>query len=156
MAKGPLARQRAVRALAEGATPSLELLADAANRSLRCLKVQAVREGWNLEQGREVDLHSRIKPIIDKLLDKLEAVSDRAAEGEGRMERTEIDAVLTMLRAIDKINEIQRPEEAAAKKQARNDETLAAVLERINKRIIYLARELADQMVAQERVAAGR
>lgn len=151
MAKGPLARQRALRALAEGARPSLDLLADASNRSLRCLRVQAAREQWKLEPGHEVDIHSRIKPIVDKLLDKLEAVST----GEGRMERPEIDAVLTMLRAIDKINEIQRPEEAAAKKQVRSDETLAAVLERINKRIVTLARELADQMVAQDRAAAG-
>lgn len=154
MAKRPIARLRALRALAEGAHPSIELLADATSRSPRCLRLLAIREQWNLDRVSNADIHSRIKPIVSKLLDKLEAVSERAAEDEGRMERGEIDAVLTMLRAIDKINEIQRPEEAVAKKQKQDDEDLATVLERINERIIALARALADQMVAQDRAAA--
>lgn len=154
MVKRPIARLRALRALAEGAHPSIELLADVSGRSPRCLRLLAVREEWNLTPAASADIHNRIRPIVSKLLDKLEAVSERAAEEEGRMERGEIDAVLTMLRAIDKINEIQRPEEAVAKKQKQDDEDLATVLERINERIIALARALADQMVAQDRAAA--
>lgn len=151
-----VSRNRALRALAEGARPTFQLLAAVSGRTVRAMELRARREGWRLCTAAIDDVHGRIRPIVARLLDKLEAVSAKGTDLEGRIERAEIDAVLTMLRAIDKIAELQRPEEAAANKQKEDDETLAAALERINRRILQLARELAAQMAGQEPVVAGR
>ncbi len=156
MMRRPSASARALRALAEGARPTLELLADAANRSHQAVRSQAEREGWRLDRAHEVDFAARVRPIVEGLVDRIEAVCRRAEEEEqGKIDKAELDGIVAMVRALEKIGEYHtRPEEAAAKNQRRRDEDLAAVLGRINDRIIHLARELAAQMVAEHNRAA--
>lgn len=154
--RGPLSRTRAIRALAEGAKPTLDLIADATGRALAGLRREAERDGWALDRVPPEDFAQRIRPILANLVAKAEALARRAAEEGGKIDRAEIDGVLAMVRALEKIAEFARPEEAAREKQIRRDEDLAAVLQRLNERIIHLARELAAQLVADSSGPDGR
>ncbi len=156
MSPRPLARAKAIRALAERARPTLELLSDATGRSLTRLRSKALRENWNLDDDTGANVEARIRPIIATLLDQIEKMSERAAQEGGSFERSEIEGVFSMVRALDKISDFTRPEEAAKNEQKREDEELAAVLDRINERIIELARALAAQMVEQRCGDSGR
>ena len=160
MIRRPTARDRALRALAEGAVPTLDLLADASARSARMLKYQAQREGWALERAPQEDVAQRIRITAALLLNKVEALGRAAMEEGGKINKAEIDGLIAMIRGLDKIGEIMRPEEAAKENQIRHDEELAAVLDRINDRILELAREFAAEMGADqcgaERGVAGR
>jgi hypothetical protein len=155
MLQRPLARQRALRALAEGAKPTLDLLADASSRSLRSLERDAEREGWALERAPIEDIVGRIRDIAARLLDQVEALTRAAAENGGKIEKGKVDAIVTLVRSLDKIGEIMRPEEVVKENQIRRDEKLADVLDRINNRILELARELAEKMVEQRGRAGG-
>lgn len=151
MSKRPLARAMAIRALAERARPTLELLSDATGRSLTRLKSTAFRDNWNMGDDAAENFEARIRPIISTLLDQIEKMSERAAQEGGSFARSEVEGVFSMVRALDKISDFTRPEEVAKNEQKREDEELAAVLDRINERIIELARALAAQMVEQGR-----
>jgi len=149
MSKRPLARAMAIRALAERARPTLELLSDATGRSLTRLRSTAFRDNWNLDDDPAANFEARIRPIIATLLDQIEKMSERAAQEGGSFARSEVEGVFSMVRALDKISDFTRPEEVAKNEQKREDEELAAVLDHINERIIELARALAAQMVEQ-------
>ncbi len=155
MPEKPLARNRALRALAEGAKVTLDLLADVSGRSLRTLGYQAEREGWALDRAPQEDVTERVRSIAAILLDKVETLGRAALEEGNRINKAEVDGIIAMIRGLEKVGEIMRPEQVAKENQIRQDEKLATVLERINDRIIELASELADQMVAA-RGGAGR
>ncbi|MDQ6436876.1 hypothetical protein RB623_22735 [Mesorhizobium sp. LHD-90] len=145
-ANRPLSRQRALRMLAEGAKPTLELLADASARSLRTLRADAKKEGWAIGREPEPDIGARLRAMATGLLDKVEALQDG---DDGKNDRQEIDTLLAMIRGLEKIDEILRSEESARENQIRRDEDLADVLDRVNERIVRLAKEFAAAMVAQ-------
>jgi hypothetical protein len=144
----PLARQRALRALAEGAKPTLDILADASGRSLRMLRYDAEREGWDLERAPQEDVAARVRAIAANLLSTVEALASDAMENGGRIDKADLDGIVATIRGLEKIGEIMRPEDAAKENQVRQDEDLATVLERVNERIIELAQELAAQLGA--------
>lgn len=157
----PNAKQRALRALAEGATATLDLLADASGRSLRMLRYQAEEEGWALDRAPQEDVAGRVRSIAAVLLDRVEVLGRTAVEEGGRIDRTEIDGIIAIIRGLDKIDEIMRPNEAAKENQIKENEDLAAVLERINERIVELAKDFAAEMDPCEcgsgrRLAAAR
>ncbi|MFI0846905.1 hypothetical protein [Mesorhizobium sp. IMUNJ 23232] len=147
--KRPLARQRALRLLAEGAKPTLELLADASTLSVRTLRADAEREGWQLDREPEPDILARVRAISLGLLGKVEAVQAASLEEGKKIDKQEIDAMLAMIRGVEKIDEIMRSDEAAKGNQIRNDEDVADTLDRINERIVQLAMEIAAGMVAR-------
>ena len=90
-----------------------------------------------------------------QLLGRLEALGNSAGEGGKCISKTEIDGIIAMVRGLDKIGEIMRPDEAAKENQIGSDEDVAAVLQLVNDRIIALARELAASLVAQGWGAEG-
>lgn len=141
----PLAKDRALRALAEGAKPSLDLLADVSGRSLKMLRREAERDGWRIDENPLHDYEARIAVLAGALLERMEEMAKGAAEDGGRIVKTEIDGMIALVRGIEKICEIMRPMLVA--KENKNDEDLAEVLDRINERIIELAEELAKTMV---------
>ena len=169
------ARDSALRALAEGARPTLELLADVSGRSHERLKALAEREGWMLDRFAPDEIAERIRAISEALLARVEGLAQfqqrrdavlrpelrdgrKALEEGGRIEKGEIEAIIGIIRSLEKIGEIMRTgaEAPAAKEnQKRQDEDLAATLDRIDRRMVELARELAAQMVAAE-CRAGR
>ena len=150
MTRKPLARYWAVRALAERARPTLDLLADASGLSLTQLRRTAEREGWALDRAPLDDVAERLRVIAAGLLARAEAIAGALSEEGGKIDKAEIDALLVLIRSLEKIGEIMRPQEADKEKQIKQDEDLAAVLRHIDDRIVELARELAAQMVAKE------
>jgi hypothetical protein len=152
------ARDGALRALAEGARPTLALLSDVSGRSHDRLKATAEREGWALDRFAPGDIVNRIRAVTEPLLTHVEALGRKALEEGGRVEKGEIEAIIGIIRSLEKIGEIMRPgadAPAAKENQIRQDEDMAATLDRINGRMVELARELAAQMVAEE-CRAGR
>ena len=145
----PLSQRRALRALAEGARPTLELLADASGRSPRTLALEAERDGWALDRAPQEDVAERVRIIAGMLLERVEAVGRAALEEGGKINKAEIDGIIALIKGLDKIDEIMRPEEAAKEKQVRRDENLANVLQRINARIVELAKAFAAQLDAE-------
>ena len=148
-ANKPLARQRALRMLAEGAKPTLELLADASSLSLKTLRADAEREGWRLDREPDLDILGRVRAIATGLLDKVEALQVASLEEGKKIDKQEIDAMLAMIRGVEKIDEIMRPGAAGREDQIKNDEDIADTLDRINERIVQLATEIAAEMVAR-------
>lgn len=143
-------RREALRALAEGAPPTFEILADATGRSFEAIERMAERDGWNLSRRQAGDdFRQRIRPIVAKLFDKVEAISGKATEDGGTIVRTEIDGVLAMIRAIEKIADFDGSEDPSARSQTTEHEDMATVLERLNRRIVDLASELAARMAAE-------
>lgn len=149
----PLARQRALRALAEGARPTLELLSAVSGLSVRGLRGDAEKEGWALVGEPKEDVSDRLRALASALLDRVEALGLSATVEGGRIDKGKIDAIMAMIRGLDKIGEIMRPGDGAAKEnQIRQDEDLAKVLRRINDKILELATEIAGEICA----GAGR
>lgn len=141
-------RHRAQRALAEGTDISLERIAEACGRSAKGLRTQAGREGWALREAPGQDVAGRVRQVAGQLLGRLEALGNSAGEGGKGISKTEIDGIIAMVRGLDKIGEIMRPDEAAKENQIGSDEDVAAALQAINDRIVALARELAACLVA--------
>jgi hypothetical protein len=149
------AKRAALRALAEGASPSLALLADASGCLLDTVQALAARDEWKWAGADGGDVARRVRAVAGDLLVRVEALGRKALQKTGKVDRTEIDSIVAVIRGLDKIGEIMRPDEAAKENQIGHDEELAAILERIDRRIVELARDLAAQMAARERGLQG-
>ena len=146
----PLTQRRALRALAEGARPTMELLADASGRSARTLALEAARDKWALDRAPQEDIAERVRAIARPLLERLETLGRAAVEEGGKIDKAEIETIVALVRGLDRIDIFMRPpEEIAKEKQIRRDENLADVLQRINDRIVALAKEFAAGLGAQ-------
>lgn len=145
------ARDHAMRLLAEGRRADFALLADVTGLSVKWLMQKAAREGWQVNRLSAEDVEARVRTLNIAALGQLEALARSAEKKGGRIEKAEIDALITLIKGADAVGDNMRPEEAAKKDQIQKDEELATVLERINARIVELARALAAQLVAGER-----
>lgn len=145
------AKRRALRALAEGTRPTLALLADVSGCLPATIKALSEHDGWNWTGADGKEVAQRVRAIAGDLLVRVETLGRGALAEGGKVDRTEIDSLVAMIRGLDKIGEIMRPDEAAKENQIRQDEDLAAILERIDRRIVELARAFAAQLVAGER-----
>jgi hypothetical protein len=143
----PLAKRRALRALAEGARATLDLLADVSGRSVRILRIDAEREGWQLDGSPLGDIEERLRALGAMLLEQMEAAVRRSTEEGGKIDKTEVDAMTALVRGIEKVGEILRP--LAVANEKKKDEDLARLLDRIDERIIELAKQLAIKMVEE-------
>jgi hypothetical protein len=149
------AKRSALRALAGGAAPTLALLADASGCLPATVQGLAEKDGWNWAGAESDDVARRVRVIAGDLLARVEALGRTALEAGGKIDRTEIDSIVAMIRGLDKIGEIMRPGEAAKENRIGDDEELAALLERIDRRIMELARDFAAQLVAGESGLCG-
>jgi hypothetical protein len=146
MKRKPLAEWRAMRALLEGARPTVELVAQATARSARSLELAAEREGWRIDRMPEENIGEKLRGVIALLVERVEALGRKALEEGARIDKSEIDGLLSIIKGLDKVAEITRTEESAKQKQISRDEDLADVLTQINQRIIEFAQELAQEM----------
>lgn len=76
---------------------------------------------------------------------RVSTVISRAERGS-RIHKADIDALVAMMRMMERWEALAK--ERVKQEQAQSDEDLAAVLARINDRIVELARGLAGQLVA--------
>lgn len=153
-AAGRMARLHALRILAEGGHATIERLAMASGRSVASLRRLARDEGWRLVEAGPLDVSARIRKAAGMVLGKVEELG-KAAENGGNIDKSAIDGLIAMIRGLEKIGEIMRPEEATRENHIRDNEDLAETLRRIEERIVELAGELATRMVEEKSAAAG-
>lgn len=155
----PSVAAKALRELAEGAEPTLERLAAASSRSLRGLTCEAERDGWKIGREPEVDWLARLNGVVRLLVERLEAMI-RAADAGAEIPRATIDGMAALVRGTRRLaaelGEEARRQEAEriargenTDNRAARDEEIAAILTKLNERIIDIARYRADQMVAR-------
>lgn len=151
---GQEARLHALRALAEGGHATIERLALASGRSAATLRRLARNQGWELAQAGLPDVSARIRKAAGMVLCKVEELG-KAAESGGSIDKGAIDGLIAMIRGLEKIGEIMRPEEAARENQIRDNEDLAETLRRIEERIVELAHEFAARLAEEQSGTAG-
>lgn len=156
MKRKPLAQWRAMRALVEGARPTTELVAQAAGRSARAVELEAAREGWRTDRAPEEDMAEKLRLIAALLVERVEMLGRKALEDGAKIDKSEIDGLLSIIKGLEKVADITRTEESAIKKQIRRDEDLGTVLAQINQRIVEFAQELAAEMAGSANRPVGR
>lgn len=174
------ARWEALRALREGMPATYARLATAAGLHEVTLRRKGASEGWpkvdltKAGAGDVVALGERPLLPLDEdgaspadqasaLASVLAAQLDGvlAAAREGRIDKARIDAVLAMIRLVERAGSLTREsgqgtEESRAagnQEQTRSDEQLADIYSRIDARIDALARHYAARMVAGDSLA---
>jgi hypothetical protein len=155
MTRRPLAVWRALRVYLEGARATVELAAELSGYAPRTIALRAEREGWRLDRVPEEDLADKLRVVTAMLVERVEALGRKALEEGTRIDKAEIEGLLSMIKGLDRLGDITRTEETAINKQIRRDEDLGDVLQNINERIIALATELAGQMAAEARRQPG-
>jgi hypothetical protein len=159
MKRKPLAQWRAIRALVEReARPTIELVAQAAGRSARMIEIEAEREGWVLDREADEDIGEKVRDVARMLLARIEEAGRTALENGGKINKSEIDALAHLIKSLNGLAGLdggKRTEEIAKQKQIKTDDYRAAILTRINERIVELAQKLAATMVG-ERDRPGR
>ena len=158
MKRKPLAQWRAIRALVErDARPTIELVAQAAGRSARTIAIEAEREGWELDREPDEDIGGKVRDVARMLLTRIEQAGRIALENGGKINKSEIDSLAHLIKSLNGLTNLEgvKRAEENARKQIKSDDHRAAILQRINERIVELAQKLAAKMVA-ERDRPGR
>jgi len=137
------------RALAEGAAATLQRVAAACSLSVRGLAGRAAREGWRLAGGAGLTRAERIARVHDRLLDRIEREQLRSEGGEAPLDKAGAAELAATARILAKISEITRDEDGAKEKELERDADIAAILDRLDRRIVDLARHLAAQMAGE-------
>lgn len=91
-------------------------------------------EGMSLE-----DVRKRLAEVLPRLLARMVELAERGVLDKGR-----IDALLSMGRILEQSEAAAQA--SAAEQQKRSDDELAAMLERIDERIIELAQAYAERL----------
>lgn len=155
MTDGAAARWTARRALGEGEPATLARLAAAFGVDADALERRARKEGWRLSgPAQGLSRAQRIARVHDRLLERIERAQVDAEAGDD-LGRTAIADVSAAARLLAKVSENIRDEDAAAEEQMERDADIADILDRLDARIVALARHFAEGLVA-EGVAAGR
>ncbi|EHK53514.1 hypothetical protein [Allomesorhizobium alhagi] len=162
----------ALRALREGAPPTFPRLAAAADLNPATVRERALRDNWpkrrfprqgskasqiaapeceaeaeplsDMPEGMSLeDVRKRLAEVMPRLLGKAVALAER-----GVLDKARIDALLSMGRLLEQSEAVAQA--SAAEQQKRSDDELAAMLERIDERIIELAQAYAERLGGAE------
>lgn len=148
-----LAAWAARRALMEGAAVTVERLAAACGLRTRTLSERAAREGWvtdavsSTENDTGLTREQRIARVQDRLLEKVEREQLRAETEDGPLDKAGIAELATTARILARIGEITRDDDGAKEKQMERDADIASILDRLDRKIVELARHLAAELV---------
>lgn len=148
-----LAAWAARRAILEDAAPTIALVALACGLSAKALEGRAAREGWRICAG--ASRTARIARIHDRLLDRLERAQLQAEDDEGLLDKASIAELSATARTLAKISEITRDEDSAKEKQLERDADIAGILDRLDRKLVELARHLARDMAGDGILAGG-
>lgn len=153
------ARWAALRALREGATPTFPRLAAAADLNPATIRERALRDNWpkrrskaaqaaalagealpDLPEGMSLeDVRKRLAEVLPRLLARIVDLAER-----GVLDKARIDALLATGRILEQLDAAAQV--SASEQQKRSDDELAAMLERIDERIIELAQAYAERL----------
>ena len=144
-------RWRALRALYEsGATP--ELLGVASGLLAETIERRALREGWTRQKSNDLadERAGKLSAQMGWLIGEIDSIRHDAQDG-APLDKARIEAVLAMVRTLEKIGDIMRLEDGANNNNKTEcDADMAGLLERIDARIVELARGYAERLVAEE------
>lgn len=142
-------RWRAIRALAEdGGARDWQMLADLGGVSVATVQERARREGWKVRLGSGRD---RLGRLLGSQIAELEdmAVADAAPD------KTRLEMLNMRIRAAEKLRELDS-ERGGPEQQEKSDAELAEILDRIDRRIVDLAREFAAAMAGRRDLPGNR
>lgn len=137
------------RALYEGAEASVERLAAASRLRADRLEARIRREGWMARGATGSDFAGRLRRMRDlavKLIERME-IWDQAGGAPDKASLAELSAVL---RTLEKLGDGTRDDDRAKENQARRNADIAAILKKLDDKIVELATELAREMAAQK------
>lgn len=142
-------RGAGLRIMHEEYSVPLELIARTTGLTLKGLQDRARREGWEQAPAgaSRQALQKRLDALRQDLVNRLEALAAAARKPKGRLDREKFDEINSILRVTEKVDATTRAKERAEEK-TRTDEEMAAAYQRINERIVALARELAARLAA--------
>jgi hypothetical protein len=140
------------RALLEGEVATPERVAAACGLKARTLVERAAREGWAVAEPSRAQ---RIARVHDRLLDRIEREQLRGEGGDAPLDKAGAAELAATARILAKISEITRDEDGAKEKELERDADIAAILDRLDRRIVDLARHLAAQMAGEDVHGAG-
>ncbi|MCO5156906.1 MAG: hypothetical protein M9945_09155 [Aquamicrobium sp.] len=143
------------RALVEGAAATLDLVAAACGLNARALGERAAREGWRVADGAGPTRAERIARVHDRLLDRIEREQLRGENDDAPLDKAGVAELAATARILAKISEITRDEDGAKEKQLERDADIAAILDRLDRQIVDLARHLAAEMAGGDVHGAG-
>jgi len=141
----------AMRTLFEGAEPTPELLAVISGRAPATIAARAEREGWQpLAANARL---SRLQRLIDDKTARLEALKpETGASNKALLEVVRIE--MASIGLLEKLAEAAGTLETRQEIAKARDEEMGAILERINNRIVELARHYAAELAGN--AADGR
>ncbi|GHD06457.1 hypothetical protein ACFOEZ_02820 [Tianweitania populi] len=132
----------ALRAIYEGARPTLPILATAGRIPEDTIFAKALRDKWvdayaaGTGAGRKLRLQGRIEKL-EKLIDTLIGES----EASPTVDKSRIDMIGVLFRAIEKLKDMVSSQEAEAQAgSGERDERVGTIIQRIDQRILDLAR----------------
>jgi hypothetical protein len=125
----------------------LEQLASMARRKLGSLERRARMEGWKPFEKREEFAH-RIMSAVQQIIGEIEDIGKDLKEGAG-IDKGRVEAVSMLMKTVEKLREIANFADELTETQAKRDARMAGILDRIDTRIIELARHYAERLVAK-------
>jgi len=143
-----------MRALYEGAQADFGRLAQVSGKAETTIRKRADAEGWSspTDDTGPLDHGARVAALAEKLMDEMEAI-EREGHATG-YDKARIDAVTALTRALEKLGEFTQSGHNRKEAAIKNDAELAAILKRIDERIVELATEYARELVARSPDAA--
>ena len=138
-------RWQALRALFEGARADAERLSAASGYAVSSIDRRILRDGWVSPPAGDFD--DRLARLADSLVGQVETLR---LENEDGLDKAQVDMVGSIVRTVEKINELMRGGDAAKVSQTNRDAEMADVLARIDRRIVELARDYARVLGANE------
>lgn len=164
----------AMRELREVHGVPFSLLARISGVNLCTIRSHARRQGWGCApvhaamrdeaavsgEGEQGGASEADAVTIDALAGKIDQPAELAAflvaqvggllrgARHGRIDKARIDAVWSMIRMVEKAQTLAQT--AKLDERTRSDDELADIFDRINARIVELAREYAERLVAEQ------
>ena len=142
------------RALVEDFGAPIALVAQAGRLGVRFVEQRALKEDWRIP-GAGLTRARRIARVHDRLLDRVERAQLRAEADDAVVDKTAIAELSATARMLAKISEGMRDEDAAKEQQMERDADIAAILDRLDAKIVELARHLAEEMARGRVFDAG-
>lgn len=131
----------AMRAVFEGAQGTPELLSAMSGRAPATIVKRIETEGW---RPNATPRQMRVLRYVDRLTARMEAIQI-GGTGDSAADKAELGLVHAQTRAGERIAALAREADEARSAEKPSDEDIAEVLQRINDRIIELAREFARE-----------
>ena len=149
MTDGAEAVWAARRALMEGAPLTFERLAQACRLNASALERTARRGGWKVPGvAQGLRRGERIGRLKDRLLEKAERIQLDPDEDQPGADKA-VSELSSSVSTLLKIFETTRDEDEARERQISSDANIADLLDKLDRKIVELARHLAERMAGE-------